>query len=127
MQQFTGSLSVHLTAIFSSERANTSAPFFWLTKMIMGGSVILFRYSRSSFLQTVKYKHMRLLCVEVLCVEVPLSSVGVLCVEVPLSSVGVVCGGAFIKCGGVVCGGASIKCGCCVWRCLYHKDAAIHV
>ena len=39
-----------LTPIFSRERARTSAPFFWLTKMMMGGSMPLLRREISFFL-----------------------------------------------------------------------------
>ena len=39
-----------LTPIFSRERARTSAPFFWLTNMIIGGSMLLLKRESSFFL-----------------------------------------------------------------------------
>lgn len=39
-----------LTPIFSSDFASTSQPFFWLTKMIMGGSKPCSRMANSFFL-----------------------------------------------------------------------------
>ena len=44
-------LQAELTPIFSSDLARTSQPFFWLTKMMMGGSKPCSRMANSFFLQ----------------------------------------------------------------------------
>jgi len=41
-----------LTPIFSRDFASTSAPFFWLTNIMIGGSIPLFRMSTSFFLNS---------------------------------------------------------------------------
>lgn len=47
-----------LTPIFSRPLESTSAPFFWLTKMIIGGSIPPWRISNSFLLQGI-HKHER--------------------------------------------------------------------
>lgn len=51
MAQLRWGLRAGLTPIFSSDLASTSQPFFWLTKMMMGGSKPCSRMANSFFLQ----------------------------------------------------------------------------